>query len=866
MKARESACHPISARRLLGLLLAASIAVAVSAPATAAAHWTRVARTRTASSPYFVCPTAPGPRCALIEDPVLGGRRRGELPAGAITKGPVQEVSPALEGGGMEGGYDPEDLQGAYAMPSAAQGTGQTVAVVDAEDDPDAEADLAKYRSQYGLPACSSSDGCFRKVDAHGGSEYPTEKSAEWSAEISMDLDMVSAVCPNCHILLVEARPEQSALAEAQNEAVALGATEISDSYVSASSSMGDSEAADYDHPGVPITAAAGDECYGVAVPAADPNVIAVGGTSLHRPGNRWSESVWHEESGGKCTGTGSGCSTEPKPTWQKDEGCAYRTINDVAAVADPNTPVSVYDSYSEPGKPWRLEGGTSVATPIVAAAMALAEPYVRSFDGAHALYLADEEHPGEFRDVVSGSDGTCTPPPLDAYLCTATSGYDGPTGLGSPHGALSVAPPEAISEPASSATTAGATLHGTVDANGGEVTSCEFEYGPTSAYGSDAACSSLPSGTGAVAVSATVAGLVSGETYHYRLVIAYRGGSVEGDDATFQTLAAPPTLLALGASGTTTTGATLHAEVDPNGTAVSTCAFEYGTSSSYGSSVPCSSSPGAGREPVAVSAELGGLAALTTYHFRVVVSGPAGTAASDDETFSTMADAPATATSPPSSVTETSAVLGGAVDPEGAATSCVFEFEGGDIPCAPAPGAGVGLVAVSAAVSGLQPGGSYAYRVVAANGTGTTYGNIVTFTTPSPPAPAPPSPSQARLVATSLVANSHGVLQVRVGCAGGAAPCAGTITLRTASPVRVASRGATGRQVVVLGKARFQVTAGKVTTLSLHLTATALRLLARTRTLHVRAAVVLPGATGAEAKTQVNVTIRASAALRPHR
>ena len=137
---------------------------------------------------------------------------------------------------------------------------GQTVAVVDAYDDPSAEADLGAYRSFFGLSTCTTANGCFRKVNQTGGASYPSGNLG-WAQEIALDLDMVSAVCPNCHILLVEANSAAfSDLGTAVNEAVALGANVVSNSYGGAEwSTENQTNVADFDHPGVAITAAAGD-------------------------------------------------------------------------------------------------------------------------------------------------------------------------------------------------------------------------------------------------------------------------------------------------------------------------------------------------------------------------------------------------------------------------------------------------------------------------------------------------------------------------------------------------------------------------------------------------------------------------------
>jgi subtilase family serine protease len=371
-----------------GRFAAAASAIVLLAAAfspSALASWTKILSSPSQTAPFFVCPPRAGhAHCDLIRDPTRGRRSRGPVAAGAITAGPEAQASPALSGHGVEGGYSPADLRSAYNLPSTSGGSGQTVALVDALDDPNAEADLGVYRTEYGLGKCTTANGCFRKVDQTGGTNYPTGGSTgerrKWIEEISLDLDMASAVCPNCHILLVEASTsEGSDLSAAEQEAAVLGATEISNSF---SEEKTDAHAPAYDHPGIPITAAGGDEGFGVEPPASYADVIAVGGTSLHQAEGRrgWSETVWSETGGG----TGSGCTKEPKPSWQKDSGCAFRTTNDVSAVADPNTPVSVYDSTSP--SPWLLVGGTSASAPIVAAAMALATPYTRSFPAAEGL------------------------------------------------------------------------------------------------------------------------------------------------------------------------------------------------------------------------------------------------------------------------------------------------------------------------------------------------------------------------------------------------------------------------------------------------------------------------------------------------
>src|SRR3954447_13079775 len=314
-------------------------------------------------------------------------------------------------------GYGAPDIQSAYKLPSSTSGAGQTIAIVDAFDDATAERDLGQYRSFYGLPACTTANGCFRKVNQTGGS-LPPAPNPDWALEISLDLDMVSAVCPNCHILLVESNTNlDSDLYAAEDTAARLGANAISNSWGGDESADETANDVHFNHPGVAITASSRDSGLGVSYPAASPFLTAVGGTSLNRnaaAARGWSETVWD--------GAGSGCSAfEAKPSWQTDPGCARRTVADVSAVADPDTGVNVLFMGA-----WVTVGGTSASAPIVAGVYGLAGNAAAtdagSFPYAHSVSLFD---------VTSGTNGACSP----AYLCTGGPGYDGPTGLGTPNG-----------------------------------------------------------------------------------------------------------------------------------------------------------------------------------------------------------------------------------------------------------------------------------------------------------------------------------------------------------------------------------------------------------------------------------------------
>jgi subtilase family serine protease len=319
-------------------------------------------------------------------------------------------------------GYGPSDLQSAYSLPSSSRGIGQTVAVVDGYDDPNAEHDLGIYRAQFGLSACTTANGCFRKVDQSGGEDYP-EPDGGWGQEISLDIDMVSAVCPNCHILLVEATTTSMAnLGAAEDTAVRLGADAISNSY-------GGPDASDrsygryFHHSGVAITASAGDNGYGVSFPASSKWVTAVGGTTLSRSSaaRGFTETAW--------SGSGSGCSEDNVTTWQtqRQTGCPDRAVSDVSAVADPVTGVAVYDSDDyQNTSGWLTFGGTSASSPIIAAVYALAGNTADIDDGSYVW-----AHHAGLRDVTSGTNGSCA----TTQWCNAQRGWDGPTGWGTPDG-----------------------------------------------------------------------------------------------------------------------------------------------------------------------------------------------------------------------------------------------------------------------------------------------------------------------------------------------------------------------------------------------------------------------------------------------
>ncbi len=359
--------------------------------------------------------STPAPTHRLCSTPKPKSGRFGCMALERTTSNGVPLTAPADDS--TPPGYGPAQIQSAYQLAEAAasRGADQTVAITDAYDDPTAEADLAHYRSTYSLPPCTSDDGCFRKVNQDGAAAPLPAVDPGWAGEISLDLDMVSATCPHCHILLVEADDNGAmSLGATVATAAKLGAKEISNSWGAPEFAGEASLEPFFDQPGVMITASTGDAGYGVSYPAASANVTAVGGTSLWpSSGSRgWSEAAWAL--------AGSGCSAQiRKPAWQHD-ACTHRTVGDVAAVADPDTPVAAYDTTGAPG--WLEVGGTSVASPIIASVYAL----IGNATGGGSYFY---QHRDKLFDVTSAHNGTCSP----SYLCTAVPGYDGPTGLGTP-------------------------------------------------------------------------------------------------------------------------------------------------------------------------------------------------------------------------------------------------------------------------------------------------------------------------------------------------------------------------------------------------------------------------------------------------
>jgi subtilase family serine protease len=377
-------------KHLRFFLLAAASVVLLAACGTGVPS-TSIPERQTSSSAMRACPESPGhAQCEVL----------------TIKTGVAPNVA----------GWGPSDLQAAYNLPSASKGKGQIIAVVDAYDNPNVASDLAEYRSYFGLPPAN-----FTKYNQEGYQGNYPKGNIGWGLEIDLDVQMVSASCPNCTIYLIEANSFDHDLLIAEKEAVKLGAHIVTNSWACAPC-WGNINSA-FNKPGVVYLACAYDNRYGSYGPAKLDNVVSVGGTVLAKKDSKYKEVVWPMTGGGCANGI-------TKPSWQHDPGCTFRTQNDVAAVA---WDVAEYDSYGYGG--WITVGGTSIATPLIAGIYGLAGNASAQDAGKKFWTLTTQQRKKYLNVIREGSDGDCG----GSYLCTAGTGqygtYSGPTGWGTPNG-----------------------------------------------------------------------------------------------------------------------------------------------------------------------------------------------------------------------------------------------------------------------------------------------------------------------------------------------------------------------------------------------------------------------------------------------
>ena len=625
----------------------------------------------------------------------------GALPATA---------GPALRQAGY---YGPAEIQNAYDLPTGNEGTGRTVAVVDAGDLPTAEADLAAYRSYFGLPPCTTANGCFRKVNQNGGSDVSAVGDQGWGLEIGLDMEMVSAACPHCNILLVEADSYYlDDLGTGVNTAVSMGATAVSNSYASQEWSTSSSQYDKYyKHAGVVITAATGDcgyNCSGefqhgvvpkVSYPAVSQYVIAVGGTSLRRDSSTrgWTESAWGNSTNG---GPGSGCSQwVPKPSWQHDSYCATRTQADISAVADPWTGVSVYEG----GQWWVGIGGTSAGAPIIAAIAAMAgvpapNTYPASYIYAHADHLNDAT--GGNNDVTwGGTANACT----IANLCNGAAGYDGPTGLGTPNGIGAFPPPTVPAKPGRLSASSGdgfADLSWPAPDNGGRVIT---SYTVTE---TEAGLGVVPCAMGS-ATNCSVTGLTNGTEYTFTIHANNVVGPGPESDPSNKVTPAPAPTVPGKPTGVSATGGP--------GTALVSWTAPPANGSPIGSYLVTSAPDGKTCTTGGTSCTVSGLTNGQPYTFTVIATNGVGPGAPSD---TSNAVTPAGVPDRPTGVSAT-AGLGSALVSWIAPSANGSAISGYTVTSAPGGKTCVSGGALTCAFSGLASGTTYTFSVHANNAIG---------------------------------------------------------------------------------------------------------------------------------------------------
>ena len=331
-------------------------------------------------------------------------------------------------------GLSPAQARQAYGFDQITnQGSGQIIGIVDAYDDPNIESDLGVFDSQFGLTACTSGNGCFQKIYASGSKP---RTNAGWSLEMSLDVEWSHAIAPQAKIILVEAASNSFAnLLQAVDVAVQNGASVVSMSFGGSEFSSEASNDTHFAVNGVTFTASSGDSGNGVEYPAASPDVVAVGGTTLNigSGGSYISETAWSGSGGGQSA-------YEAEPSYQANypipnDPSGVRGVPDVAYDADPNTGFSVYDTVRYQGQSgWFQVGGTSAGAPQWAALFAIANSLrvgagkaTLSSTGTAVYSVAKANYSLNLHDITSGTNGSC------GTLCTATTGYDYVTGLGSP-------------------------------------------------------------------------------------------------------------------------------------------------------------------------------------------------------------------------------------------------------------------------------------------------------------------------------------------------------------------------------------------------------------------------------------------------
>jgi subtilase family serine protease len=347
---------------------------------------------------------------AVCPSAAFGAARCHALVATDAQGNPLASLSPT--------GLSPATIKDVYNFTtSPTAGAGKTIAIVDAYDDPSAESDLAVFSSQYGLPACTTSNGCFQKVDQTGGTRYP-RTNAGWALEISLDVQWAHAIAPGAKILLVEASTNSFTNLLAAEDYAKTHAQYVSNSWGASEFSGESSHDSHFAQSGVSFFVSAGDAGLPAEYPSASPNVISVGGTTLHFSGSIFTGETGWSNGGGGCSAYENATSAQSAFGEYGQAGCAgKRATPDVSLDADPASGVSVYDSVRYQGRQgWFTVGGTSASSPMWAARSAVAGTAV----DAATVYGSTIT----FRDITQGNNGA--PCLLGFDLCTGRGSWIG--------------------------------------------------------------------------------------------------------------------------------------------------------------------------------------------------------------------------------------------------------------------------------------------------------------------------------------------------------------------------------------------------------------------------------------------------------
>jgi hypothetical protein len=676
---RTAALGPLAIVAVLTLLCVPGMADAGVSPLPSSDYTVRAVCAR---------PTPRRAGCLALQlVPRTAAARARKHPLGFTRSAPLTAPSPSAGAFGLR----PQDLHTAYDLPTSAS-SAQTVALVDAYNDPNAEADLKAYDEEFSLPECTAANGCFKQVNQNGeaanlpfpkttkeleaarkgsrSARKEAEEATGWGVEISLDIEVAHATCESCGILLVESdSPTDENLEAAEKSAAALGAGEISNSW--AGPEVGETpeleSASPFNHKGIVITAAAGDDGYlnwdaeeasergYVGFPASSPHVVAVGGTRLSLgTGSAWAgETVWNGDGAG-----GGGCSVVfTAQPWQQSlsnwsaVGCgAKRAVADVSADADPYTGVAVHDTspeceyrYEEAKVKhvlyWCTFGGTSVASPLIASTFALAGGANGVEYPAKTLYENEVKSPGSLHDVATGSNGECTKPFSETGLsgcttaeeakscaskaiCLAGTGYDGPTGVGTPDGMTAFKPLAAISVPTvSSVSPASGSVNGGTGIRiigTGFVAGATVEVGQGGGTGPTAIPASKVVVVSSTEITATTGGPAKAGVWN--LFVVDSGGTSPanaGDDFTYNTQ--QPTVSSVSPASGTVNGGTHIRIIGTN--FVAGAVVEVGQGNGVGpTAIPASEVVVV--SPTEITATTGGSAKAGTWNLIVIDSG----------------------------------------------------------------------------------------------------------------------------------------------------------------------------------------------------------------------------------------------------